>query len=206
MEGTVTVSHRLGNHHRRRRRTPSLALLACLSLTAAGCGGGGSSGSAAPASTSPSSPSSPTASASGPAVVPADGRKVDLEAFTARTPQGFDYDNSLAKEIVFSASRDYGTEVTYSDITVYPGTSNGFAARLSVKNSDWNPKPTVADPVSFAGVTWYHLTGPIGKGQHLEEFGSVQSSRLVKVSFEMDGSPAQRKKLVASVLATVHLK
>jgi hypothetical protein len=202
MEGTVTVIRRLGQRHALRRT--ALALVACAATALAGCGGGDSSEATGPSSTAPASPSTSTS----PSVAPAEGRRVDLAAFTARTPQGFDYDNSLAKEIVFSGSRDYAQEVTYSDITVFPGTSNRFAARLSIRNSDWDPKPSIAGSVTFAGATWYHLTGPIGKGQHLEEFGTVTpgSSRLVKLSFEMKGPAARRRELVDSVLATVHLK
>jgi hypothetical protein len=186
----------------RARRTTTLAVLGCLALGTAGCGGGSSSSVADPASSPASTLPSPTA----PAVRPAAGRRVDLLAFTARTPQGFDYDHSLAKEIVFSSSRDVEQNIEYSDVTVYPGTSNAFAARLSIKNSSWHPKPTVADPVTIDGETFYHLTGPVGSGVRLDEYGSVQDARLVKVSFELQGPAAQRKKLVDSVLATVHLK
>lgn len=184
-----------------RRRTTALAA-AGLGLCLAGCGGGSSSPATDPATSPGSADSSPTT----PAVEPAAGRKVDLLAFTARTPQGFDYDNSLAKEIVFSSSRDVRQNLEYSDVTIYPGTSNAFAARLSVKNSSWKPKPTVAEPVTIDGATFYHLTGPVGDGVHLDEYGSVQDSRLVKLSFELEGSAAQRKKLVDSVLTTVRLK
>lgn len=52
-----------------------------------------------------------------------------------RTPHGFDYATSPAKEVVFSSSRDVEQNVEYSDVTVFPGTSTAFAARLSVKNS-----------------------------------------------------------------------
>lgn len=110
-------------------------------------------------STGPSGSTSPS-----PAVRPPSGRKVDLKALTARTPEGFDYDDSLAEEIVFSASRDYRTEVTYSDITVFPGTSNRFAARLSIRNSDWKPKPNLAPSVTFAGARWYHPHRPDREG------------------------------------------
>ena len=79
-------------------------------------------------------------------------------------------------------------------------------ARLSIKNSSWNPKPRVADPVTIDGATFYHLTGPVGGGVRLDEYGSVQDSRLVKISFELEGPAAQRQELVDSVLATVHLK
>jgi hypothetical protein len=181
------------------RRTAGLAVLG---LLLAGCGGGSSSSSADPPSSPGPSGSSPTA----PAVDPASGRPVDLIAFTARTPQGYDYDNSLAKEIVFSSSRDALQNIEYSDVTVFPGTSNAFAARLSVRNSSWDPKPTSAAPVTIDGATFYHLTGPVGDGVRLDEYGSVQDSRLVKISFELEGPVTSRQKLVDSVLATVRLK
>jgi hypothetical protein len=192
------------------RRTTSLVgvLGAAVAATVlAGCGSGSSSSVAdPPSSTSPTSPSSPTSSDTAPAVDPASGRRVDLLAFTARTPHGFDYDNSLAKEIVFSSSRDLDQNLEYSDVTIYPGTSNAFAARLSVKNSSWHPKPRIADPVTIDGAEFYHLTGPVGEGVRLDEYGSVQGARLVKLSFELTGPASQRRKLVDSVLATVHLK
>jgi hypothetical protein len=139
------------------------------------------------------------------------GRKVDLAAFSARTPRGFRYDHSLAQEFVSSSSPDYDTfEVDYSDLTIFPGAGTGYMAKLTVRNGDWHPKPAVAAPVHFAGATWYHLTGPVGRGRHLEEYGTVvqgtSAPRLVKVSFEMRSIPARRAKLVASVLATVRLK
>lgn len=193
------------------RRTAWLGLLGCLAL--AGCGGGSSAPSAdtasrTSASSSPTASPSPTASSSPtpPAVKPASGRKVSLEAFTARTPQGFDYDNSLAKEVVFSTSRDFRQNLEYSDVTIYPGTSNAFAARLSIKNSTWSPKPSVAPQVTIDGASFYHLTGPVGDGVQLDEYGSVQGSRLIQISFELQGTRAARRHLVDSVLATVHLK
>ena len=193
------MSHPLGSA--RRRRTTTLAVLGCLALGAAGCGDGSSTFPADPPTPTGSTGSSPTA----PVVEPASGRRVSLLAFTARVPQGFDYDNSLAKEIVFSSSPDVKQNIEYSDVTIYPGTSNALAARLSTKNSSWSPKPTVAKPVTIDGETFYHLTGPVGDGVRLDEYGSVQDARLVKISFELQGSASQREKLVDSVLATVRL-
>jgi hypothetical protein len=198
---------RRGAGHGSARHGLGATLVACLALALAGCGSG-SSGSATPPA---NPPPSPTASSSGPAVVPAAGRKVDLAAFTARAPQGFRYDDSLAQEFVSASSRDYDTfEVEYSDITIFPGAGTHYMAKLTVKNGDWHPKPTIAAPVHFADATWYHLVGRIGGGKHLEEYGTVvqgaSAPRLVKVSFEMKSTPARRARLVASVLATVRLK
>jgi hypothetical protein len=131
---------------------------------------------------------------------------VSLAALTARTVDGYDYDDSLAKEVVFSSSRDLRQDLTFSDVTVYPGTSNARAARLTVKNSSWARRPRTAAPVTIDGERWYHLTGPVGEGKHLDDFGVVHDSRLVRVSFELTAPAPKRAEIVASVLATVDLK
>ena len=187
------------------RRTTSLALLGCLTALPAGCGGGSSSRATDPTS-APTSGATSSVSPTAPSVQPADGRKISLAALTARTLDGFDYDNSLAKEIVFSSSRDLRQDITFSDITVYPGTSNARAARLTITNSSWRPKPRTASPVTIDGERWYHLTGPIGDGKHLEDFGTVHDSRLVRISFELTAPPSKRRQIVDAVLATVALK
>ncbi len=184
------------------RRTTSLVALACLTPLLAACNGDdGSSAAAEPTSGS----ASPSASGSPPAVEPARGRKVALAALTARTVDGYDYDNSLAKEIVFSSSRDLGQDLTFSDVTVYPGTTNATAARLTIKNSSWRRQPRTAASVTIDDEQWYHLTGPIGEGKHLEDYGTVHDSRLVRISFELTGPRRKRAEIVASVLATVDL-
>ena len=119
---------------------------------------------------------------------------------------GYDLDNSLAREIVFSSSRDLGQQLTFSDVTVYPGTSNARAARLTVENSSWQRRPRTAAPDTIDGERWYHLTGPIGDGKHLEDYGTVHDSRLVRISFELTASASKRAAIVASVLATVVLR
>jgi hypothetical protein len=166
-----------------------------------GCGGADASSIAA----SPSGPP-PTASASPPSVEPASGRRISLAVLSARTIDGYDYDSSLAKEIVFSSSRGLGQDLTFSDVTVYPGTSNARAARLTVKNSSWEHRPHTGSPVTIDGEQWYHLTGPIGEGKHLDDFGIVYDSRLVRISFELTAPAPRRAQIVASVLATVDLE
>jgi hypothetical protein len=184
------------------RRTTCCAALACLATVLTSCGGDDSSGAADPTS----SPTTLSASASPPTVQPASGRKISLAALSARTVEGFDYDNSLAKEIVFSSSRDLGQDLTFSDVTVYPGTTIALAARLTIKNASWQQRPRTASPVTIDGERWYHLTGPIGDGKHLEDYGTVHDSRLVRISFELTGPASKRATIVASVLATVDLK
>jgi hypothetical protein len=186
-----------------RRRTASLAALAILVPMLAGCGDGDSSRAVDPTST----PAPPTASGgSPPRVEPASGRRISLAAVTARTVDGYGYDDSLAKEIVFSSSRDLGQDLTFSDVTVYPGTTNARAARLTIRNSSWQRAPRAAPSVTIDGEPWYHLTGPIGGGTYLEDYGTVHDSRLVRISFELTASAAKRAQIVASVLATVRLR
>jgi hypothetical protein len=184
------------------RRTPALVLLAVCAVGTAGCGGGDPSDAGGASSRT----TTPSATSSLPTVHPAAGRKVSLAALTARTLDGYDYDNSLAHEIVFSSSHDLGQDVTFSDVTVYPGTTNARAARLTVKNSSWKPKPRTAPPVTIDGERWYHLTGPVGEGRHLEDYGTVHDSRLVRISFELTGPASERQAIVDSVLATVDLR
>ncbi len=184
------------------RRTPGRVLLvAACALGTGGCGGGDSAGAGGPTSAT----TTPSATSSLPTVHPADGRKISLAALTARTLDGYDYDNSLAKEIVFSSSHDLGQDITFSDVTVYPGTTNARAARLTIKNSSWKPKPRTTPPVTIDGEQWYHLTGPVGQGRHLEDYGTVHDSRLVRISFELTGPASKRQAIVDSVLATVDL-
>ena len=183
------------------RRTTSLVVLAGLTPLLAACDGG-STGVAE----STAGSASPSASGSPPAIEPAAGRRISLAALSARTVDGYDYDNSLAKEIVFSSSRDLGQDLTFSDVTVYPGTTNATAARLTIKNSSWKQRPRTAAPVTIDDEQWYHLTGPIGDGKHLEDYGTVHDSRLVRISFELTGPAPKRAQIVASVLATVALR
>jgi hypothetical protein len=190
------------SRQRVRRRTTWLGLLASCALGLSGCGGDDSAGAGGPSSRA----TTPSATSSLPTVHPADGRRISLAALSARTLDGYDYDNSLAKEIVFSSSHDLGQDITFSDVTVYPGTSNATAARLTIKNSSWNPEPHTSAPVTIDGEQWYHLTGPVGHGKHLEDYGTVHASRLVRISFELTGPASKRQSIVDSVLATVRLK
>ncbi|HET8664380.1 MAG TPA: hypothetical protein VFM08_08705 [Nocardioides sp.] len=192
------------------RCTPARTALVGLTglvLVLAGCGSDDSS-RAADRPTSASSPASPPTASGGnpPTIEPADGHRIELAALSARTVRGFDHDTSLAKEVVFSSSRDLRQQLTFSDVTVYPGTTNATAARLTAKNSSWRRRPRTASPVTMDGARWYHLTGPVGDGTYLEDYGTVHDSRLVRISFELTGPPSKRLAIVSSVLATVRLR
>jgi hypothetical protein len=45
----------------------------------------------------------------------------------------------------------------------------------------------------------------VGDGVRLDEYGSVQDSRLAKTSFELEVSAAQQRERLDSVFATVRL-
>jgi hypothetical protein len=137
---------------------------------------------------------------------------VSLSAFTARTPHGFRYDHSFVQELVTASSPDFHTVVIeYSDLTVFPGVSNHWLARDAVRKDYGRHPPKILDDVRFAGARWYHLSGPVDQGRHLDEYGSIVVKgglpRLAVVSIE-NAAPgaARRRHLVDSVLATVRIK
>jgi hypothetical protein len=188
------------------RRTTTLGVIVACALGLVACGEDDPAGAGGPESGAATPTTTPSATSSIPTIHPAHGRKISLVALTARTLDGYDSDNSLAKEIVFSSSQDLGQDITFSDVTVYPGTTNADAARLTVKNSSWDPKPRTTTPVNIDGEQWYHLTGPVGHGKHLEDYGTVHRSRLVRISFELTGPASKRQSIVDAVLATVRLQ
>jgi hypothetical protein len=188
------------------RRTAWPAVGLALAASVAGCGSS-SHGMADPSSPSThTSSSSPSPSRTAPANPPATGPKVALTAFSVRAPGGYRLDHSFGKEIVFASDPHLLQELTFSDTSIFPGTSNAAAAHLSIENNDWSRKPRTAAPVTLQGRRFYHLTGPVGQGKYVDEYGSVQGARVVTLTFETVLSRAARQRLVGSVLETLRLK
>jgi hypothetical protein len=183
--------------------------LAFASLSAfTACGGSSSgtpdAGSATPSPPAASSTPSPSASATGPAYAPATGTRLSMAEFSANVPKGWRVDRTFGHHIRF-ADNDRLGEIEYSDVAFYPGTSLAKAARLSISNSSWDPRPRIEKHVLIDGDAFYHLSGPVGDGIHLEEYAAVRGSSLVKVSFSLTAEPAARARIVGSVLETLKL-
>lgn len=56
------------------------------------------------------------------------------------------------------------------------------------------------------GETFFHLTGPAVGRSRYDVYGHVAGSRLVELAFQTDESPAVRRRLIGSVLATLRLR
>ncbi|WP_151083734.1 hypothetical protein [Nocardioides cynanchi] len=193
------------------RRTTSAGVLAALVLGATGCGGS-SSGSAEPptsagtGSTTPSGGPSPPSPSTGPTVPAAGGPKVVLTRFTARAPAGWRLDHSFGREIVFASDRHFVNELSYSDTSIYPGTSPARAERIVARNDDWSGSQQARPRVSLDGRTFFHLTGPAGQGQWYDVYASPDGDRLLQLGFKTDVARPRRERLVASVLASFRLR
>lgn len=197
----------------RRAMTPLLPVVLAVSLLA-GCGGsssspptaGGSSSPTAPTSSASTSPS-PSASStpSGPfgAVAPATGPRLKLSTFTVRAPRGWQVDRSFGSHVVF-ADKD-AAEIEFSDLS-FPDVSLEAMAKVARDGGHWPRKPRILPPVTIDGTEFYRLSGDVGGGMHVEEFGAVTRLRRMKLSFELDQSAAVARKLVGSVLATFRLR
>ena len=192
------------------RRTTWAGALAVLALVVAGCGGS-SSGYADPPTGLPTATGSPTASPTAssstePAVPAAGGPRVVLHRFTARAPAGWTLDHSFGQEIVFAADRHYVNQFSYSDTSIYPGTSLAHAERIVARNDDWVRRPKVGHRVTLDGRTFFHLLGPAGQGRRYDVYASPDHDRLLQLGFRTAVPTSARERLVASVLASVHVR
>jgi hypothetical protein len=129
---------------------------------------------------------------------------VALPKFGANAPSGWHIDRSFGHNIQFAENDRLG-RIEFSDFAFYPGTSLHKAARLSISGSSWDPQPTIGKHVLIDGDAFYHLSGPVGDGTHLEEYGAVRGSSLVKISFSLTATPPARARIVGSVLETLRL-
>jgi hypothetical protein len=182
-------------------RTASLGL-AALALVAAGCGSSGSSASSSPGTSTSTSPSgSPT----GPSYRPAGGPQVKLRSFTARAPARWKLDRSFGRAIVFANDPHFRDEITFSDSSIYPGTSLSRAERIVGRDDTWRRTPESLPRVMIAGETFFHLAGPAAAGSWYEVYGHVSGARVLELAFETDEPKPVRERLIGSVLATVRL-
>ena len=176
-----------------RRRTASLALVA-VALVAAGCG---STDSSTSRSAQTSTAATPSSTPTGPSYPPADGPKVRLRSFTARAPSRWKLDHSLGQGIVFADDPHYRDEITFSDTTIYPGTSLTRAERIVSRDDTWTRTPRSLPRVTLDGQTFFHLAGPAEGGRRYEAYGLVAGDRVLQLSFDTDESPAVRERLSA---------
>jgi hypothetical protein len=188
-------------------RAGGVAVAALAVLTVTACGGSSSTPSASPTGSDTASTTTGTSpSPAGPSYAPASGKRVSLPQLTLRAPAAYDVDTSYPL-IPGAYDPRTGSELTFADIHVFPGTSNGRFAHLVLKNADWHPRPRRMPDVTVDGRTFYHLAGPTHAGTYVDDYGRVEGPRSVELTFEVRRvSPAARRRLVGSVLASVHFR
>jgi hypothetical protein len=187
-------------------RVCGVVVTAAVLVAVSGCGGGSSSTPSA----GPADPSSPMGGISptptGPSYAPASGKRIALPQLTLRAPSAYEVDTSYPL-IPGAYSPKTGSELTFANIHVYPGTSNARFARIVLHDADWRPLPRKLPDVTIDGRSFYHLSGRTHEGTFVDDYGRVQGARSVELTFEVRRvSPAARKKLVGSVLASVRFR
>ena len=189
-------------------RVCGAAVTAAALVAVTACGGGSSSApSAAPTGSDAPSPTAGTSpTPAGPSYAPATGRRITLPQLTLRAPSTYEVDTSYPL-IPGAYSLKTGSELTIANIHVYPGTSNARFARIVLKDADWRPLPKQLPGVTIDGRSFYHLSGRTHEGTFVDDYGRVQGARSVELTFEVRRvSPAARRKLVGSVLASVRFR
>ena len=187
---------------------------AALALLLSGCGGNdGASADPASSSSSSSSPTSsgssePSPSASTPTVAPARGVLLKQPYASVNAPTGF----VRAPAMVHFQSSAYSTGSTNDVVSLgqspWGSSSVTDAARLALKSSSYIIPPKRLEDVVLDGVPAYHLAGGPDQFTSGDMYGALYEGDLLTIEFDFSKqrSPAERRKLMASSLATFHWK
>lgn len=184
---------------------------AALALLLSGCGGG--DGASADPTSSRSSPTTspstdPSPSASTPTVAPATGVLLEQPSASVNAPTGFVH----APATVHFQDTAYSTGSTNDVVSLVqtPWDSSGItdAAKLALKTSTYILPPKRLADVVLDGVVAYHLAGGPDHFTAGDMYGAIYEGDLVTIEFDFSKqrSPAQRRKMMASSLATFHWK
>ena len=189
---------------------------AALALLLSGCGGGdgasadppSSSSSTGSPSSSGSTDSSPSPSASTPTVAPARGVLLEQASATMNAPTGFVHAPDLVHFQDSAFSTGSSNDVVSMSQSPWGGGSVSDAARLALKSSSYILPPKRLEDVLLDGVPAYHLAGGPDRYTAGDMYGALYQGDLVTVEFDFSKqrSPAERRKMMASSLATFHWK
>lgn len=187
---------------------------AALALLLSGCGGGdGASADPASSSSSSSSPTSngssePSPSASTPTVVPARGVLLKQPSGTMNAPTGFVHAPGLVHFQDSAFSTGSTNDVVSMSQSPWGSSSVTDAAKLALKSSTYLVPPKRLEDVVLDGVPAYHLAGGPDHFTSGDMYGALYEGDLLTIEFDFSKqrSPAERRKLMASSLATFHWK
>ena len=143
-----------------------------------------------------------------PEVEPASGPDLTQTTLSVRAPRGW----TLTKEgDPFSAQATDGLSSIF--VTEIEDFGDGLLdigeqARIALDSGPYLQEPTVLEPVEIDGREWYHISGPTDRVRHIDAYGTSEAGVSYSVDISLDRAtftPAQRRELVDSVLASVTL-
>ncbi|MEP9384670.1 hypothetical protein [Nocardioides sp. KR10-350] len=190
-------------------RTPIAALVVAVTLSLAGCGGGEPTGGGSPP-TNPSASQSPSESSS-PSVAPATGRRISTDYLSVHAPKGWVSAPGMTKQQAAAADYDIGAQVVINTLEWNHIDPSPVAAQARLALKQYDKRMRYAGPVTVAGQQMFHITGIEGGGSHLDEYGwdvpGAAHAYIHSISFFFRTTPpAQRQKIIDSVLATLEIK
>ena len=163
-------------------------------------------------STSPSPTSSgstdPSPSASTPTVAPARGVLLKQPSATMNAPTGFVHAPDLVHFQDSAFSTGSTNDVVSMSQSPWGSSSVTDAAKLALKSSTYIVPAKRLEDVVLDGVVAYHLAGRPDHFTAGDMYGAIYEGDLLTIEFDFNKqrSPAERRKLMASSLATFHWK
>lgn len=180
---------------------PLSLLLAC-SVLLAGCGGDEEPPESAPSGSPTSDAPSPSEPAE-PTVEPAAGPEVELGSLTMRYPEGYEprETEDLGAQLVAASGSD-GERVALGAYEDFSHDTLDESADLAITTGLWTSRPKRLDDLEVDGVLMYHLAGPAGAGSTIEQFGAEFGGYDMTFLVSTEGSAAERRQLIDSILVT----
>jgi len=187
---------------RRRRTTTALAALALIHAPArAGCGDSSDGATADP----PASSGAPAGSSASPSAsaAPATGKAVETSWFGARAPQGWQVVETVPDFATYARKPGSDSFISFGAIETYGNTFTlAQLAHHSLRSNSWAKRPSILAETTLAGEPAYHLRGPVGGGLFADVYGALYQGRQVELDIETEGSAAEHREVVDSVLAS----
>ena len=167
--------------------------------------------SQAPAESSTSAAPTPEESETpeAPAVEPASGPLLKINGVTARAPQGWRVRQTHISG--WAAPPDkVGVSMMLWQFPAFDDETIEDTAEMFATSNSFDKPLKRRDDVTIDGVTFFHLTGQVTKGEYMERFGFVNLERkkrqVLDFTFKYGQGPKMADTVVAPVLASVDIR
>ncbi|MFC6285550.1 hypothetical protein ACFP3Q_06420 [Nocardioides sp. GCM10027113] len=135
-------------------------------------------------------------------MAPATGREVQVDELAVRFPEDYD-DISRQGTFGWMGFGEMGDSLSVAEIEAGPQ-SDEELERSGRRLGLWRDNtPERGEDVEIAGVSMIHLYGRGGPGQHADLYAAHVGDHVVQLRFSQSGRPAERERVVASVLASI---